>query len=97
MPRSNRPRRRKPAEDQPLDIERLRTGFRRVESKRGGEYTVQPVSAAAAAKSYLCPGCQLAIEPGVAHVVAWRMDGIMGEAAGLADRRHWHTHCWRIA
>ena len=32
----------------------------------------------------------------LAHVVAWRADGLMGEADDLAARRHWHTHCWRI-
>ena len=28
--------------------------------------------------------------------VAWRADGVLGEQADLAARRHWHTHCWRI-
>ena len=31
--------------------------------------------------------------PGTAHVVAWRTDGLFGEA--LDDRRHWHTSCWQ--
>jgi len=97
MPRSNRPRGRKSSDPEPLDLDRIRQGFRRSEHKRSGEYTVQPISAAAAQKAYICPGCQLTIDPGVAHVVAWRTDGIMGEAAGVADRRHWHTHCWRIS
>ena len=29
-------------------------------------------------------------------LVAWRTDGIMGEAEDLAARRHWHSHCWKI-
>ena len=44
-----------------------------------------------------CPGCGRMIEPGTAHLVAWRADGVLGDAADLAARRHWHTHCWRIA
>ena len=36
-------------------------------------------------------------QPGVAHLVAWRADGVLGDQADLAARRHWHTHCWRIA
>lgn len=49
-----------------------------------------------AVKAYVCPGCNLQIAPGLAHLVAWRNDGLMGEAADLAARRHWHTHCWKI-
>jgi hypothetical protein len=55
------------------------------------------VSAVQAQKEYVCPGCGRAIEPGTAHVVAWRADGVLGDAADLAARRHWHSHCWRIA
>jgi hypothetical protein len=97
MPRSNRPKGRKYEEPEPLDVDRLKTGFRRSETKRGRHYTIQPISKQGALKVYTCPGCQLSIEPGVAHLVAWREDGIMGEAADVADRRHWHNHCWRVA
>ncbi len=48
-------------------------------------------------KPYSCPGCGGAIEAGVAHLVVWRMDGVLGDAADLAARRHWHEHCWRTA
>ena len=98
MPRSNRPRGRRPGsgEDEGDDLDRLRAGWRRTETRRDGLWTVQPVSAAQAGKSYSCPGCNLAIEPGRAHLVAWRGDGLMGEAADLAARRHWHAHCWKI-
>jgi hypothetical protein len=92
MPRSNR-RREEQAE---LDLERALAGRLRVEVKRDGGWNVQPQSASAAVKSYHCPGCGLEIEPGTAHLVAWRADGIMGEADDLAARRHWHTHCWKI-
>lgn len=97
MPRSNRPRRKSgPDADEPADLSRLLAGWKRVEHKRDGGWYVQPVSAVQAVKSYVCPGCGLAIEAGVAHVVSWRADGLLGDAAALSDRRHWHGHCWRI-
>lgn len=92
MPRS---RRRRP-EEVPLDIERILAGRLRTEVKRDGAWNVQPQPAASAIKDYACPGCGGTIEPGTAHVVAWRADGILGEADDLAGRRHWHAHCWRI-
>ncbi len=99
MPRSNRPRRRRPGGEQDeaaeLDLEQVFAGRRRTERKRDGEWNVQPQRSSTAVKSYTCPGCGLGIAPGTAHLVAWRADGIMGEADDLAARRHWHTHCWR--
>jgi len=98
MPRSNRPRgRHGPRDEEPDGLERLLAGWRRTEVRRGVEWNVQPVSAVQAQKSYLCPGCGRDIPPGVAHLVAWRADGVMGDAADLAARRHWHESCWRIA
>ncbi|MFJ3381093.1 hypothetical protein ACIPJ2_11850 [Curtobacterium sp. NPDC090217] len=102
MPRSNRPRRprgdRRPDEvEESVGLDRLMSGWKRTEVRRGREYAVQPISAASAQKDYLCPGCGLIIEPGVAHVVVWRADGVLGDAADLASRRHWHNHCWRTA
>ncbi|WP_394552351.1 hypothetical protein ACDF64_16000 [Agromyces sp. MMS24-JH15] len=80
-----------------LDVERLTAGWRRSEARGGREWNVQPVSEAQALKSYSCPQCGREIPPGVAHVVVWRADGVLGEAADLAGRRHWHTSCWRTA
>lgn len=94
MPRSNRRRAESGGDD---SFERLLAGFKRTEVRRGAEWTVQPVSATQAQKTYRCPGCGRSVEPGVAHLVVWRADGILGDAAALADRRHWHTGCWRIA
>lgn len=98
MPRSNRPRgRRSPsAEEEDLDFSRMTAGWRRVESRRGVAWNVQPVSAVQAVKSYVCPSCGLEVVPGSAHLVIWRADGVLGDAADLASRRHWHTHCWKI-
>ena len=98
MPRSNRPRGRRPAgaEDDDVDLSRALVGRKHTVSKRDGLWNVQPLTAAGASKTYLCPGCGLEIAPGVAHTVTWRADGIMGEADDLAGRRHWHLHCWRI-
>jgi hypothetical protein len=94
MPRSNRRRSEEP-DDEALD--RLLSGWKRTETRRGADWTVQPVSAAQALKSYVCPGCGRAVAPGTAHVVVWRADGVLGDQADLSGRRHWHTHCWRIA
>ena len=97
MPRSNRPRGRRPGdEDDEVDLNRALYGRLSTETKRDGAWNVQPLAAASATKYYVCPGCGLEIAPGVAHTVAWRADGLMGEANDLADRRHWHLHCWRI-
>lgn len=94
MPRSHR-RRPDPRGDD--SFERLLAGWKRTEVRRGVAWTVQPVSGAQAVKSYVCPGCGNQIEVGVAHLVAWRADGVLGDAADLAARRHWHEHCWKVA
>lgn len=53
-------------------------------------YLVDRVPAFRATKAYVCPGCGSVIVERQGHVVAW--------PDGLVDlRRHWHTHCWRIA
>ena len=98
MARSNRPRGRKAGahDDDEADLSRLLSGWRRTEVRRDGLWHVQPVPAAQAVKTYLCPGCALEVMPGVAHVVTWRGDGVLGDAADLSARRHWHTHCWKI-
>ena len=97
MPRSNRPRGRgREDDDEQRDLSQMLAGFRRTESHAGREWNVQPVSSSRAVKNYLCPGCGQTIDIGLAHVVVWRGDGALGDAADLAGRRHWHTHCWRI-
>lgn len=92
MPRSNRRRVDSAANE---SFERFVSGHRRTEVRAGGEWNVQPVSQMAAQKEYTCPGCRRVIAPGTAHLVAWRADGILGDVADLAARRHWHTTCWR--
>ncbi|MGZ8804238.1 MAG: hypothetical protein ACXWZG_02910 [Microbacterium sp.] len=94
MPRSNRRRSQEPDDG---SFERLVTGWKRTEVRRGVEWTVQPVSATQATKPYICHGCGRTVEPRIAHLVVWRADGVLGDQADLAARRHWHTHCWRIA
>ncbi|QYH35774.1 hypothetical protein [Salinibacterium sp. M195] len=97
MPRSNRPRgSRRPDDSDPGDLSRALYGSRRTETKSDGIWNVQPVSPTNAAKTYTCPGCSQQISIGVAHTVAWRADGIMGEVDDIAGRRHWHQHCWKI-
>lgn len=94
MPRSHR-RRRDDRDDDSL--ERLISGWRRTETRRGREFSVQPVAGGRTEKTYTCPGCGTTIDAGVAHVVVWREDGVLGAAADLAARRHWHNHCWKTA
>ncbi|WP_413452327.1 hypothetical protein AA0Y32_11340 [Georgenia phoenicis] len=75
----------------PLDPDRL-GGVVRSETGPGGEtYTVRTVRGSE--KSYRCPGCNQLITPGTGHVVAWPTESLLG--AGLDERRHWHTACWR--
>ncbi|MFC9983383.1 hypothetical protein ACFU0W_02660 [Microbacterium keratanolyticum] len=95
MPRSHRRRPERSSSDDSLD--RLIAGWKRTEVRQGREWFVQPVSAAQAQKSYVCPGCAMSVAVGVAHLVAWRADGVLGDAADLSARRHWHTHCWRTS
>jgi len=72
-------------------------GARRTESRSSGEWVVQPIGEASSVKTYTCPGCSREILPGTAHLVAWRADGLFGPDADVAARRHWHTHCWKVA
>ncbi|WP_165002154.1 hypothetical protein [Corynebacterium qintianiae] len=68
-------------------------GTQHVEGPRwanGEMYCVRQIGASAAAKFYVCPGCNHNIPPGVSHVVAWPRDS----GRGGDDRRHWHKHCW---
>ena len=98
MPRSNRPRRSRKADSvpEPLSPAILNRG-RQTESRSGRSWTVQNVAAGTSAKEYTCPGCHLPIQPGTAHVVAWREDGVLGDEDDLRNRRHWHRQCWRVA
>ncbi|MGP0222897.1 MULTISPECIES: ATP/GTP-binding protein [unclassified Paenarthrobacter] len=106
MPRSNRPRRSpssarsgksagKWTDPVPeLDLERARAGIARRESAPDGDWMVRTMTARQAEKQYICPGCSTAIMPGIAHLVVWNDSHLFGQAAGLAERRHWHTNCW---
>ena len=77
-----------------LDLERARSGVARRESAPDGEWMVRSITASRAEKTYICPGCSTAVLPGIAHLVVWSEDHLFGAAAGLAERRHWHTNCW---
>lgn len=98
MPRSNRPRRggrRLPAsESAPLDVARALSGGARRQSLPDGEWFVRPVAGSGADKRYRCPGCDQEVPPGVAHLVVWAADDLLGEASAVRDRRHWHRPCW---
>ena len=91
MPRSRRSTKRPyGAEHVDLDLDRA-TGGRRAESAGDGEWVVQQVRGSD--REYRCPGCDQVVAPGTPHVVAWRSDGLFGEA--VDDRRHWHASCWQ--
>ena len=78
----------------PLDVEKFTRGSARSETDRHGmRWSVRTVTGSD--KTYRCPGCGGDIPPGVRHLVAWNEDHLFGSEAGLADRRHWHTQCWR--
>lgn len=79
----------------PLDLDRLRSMPRTEDGPGGRSFTVRHV--AAAAKEYRCPGCNEVIPEGTGHVVAWSNENLFGDVAALAERRHWHTGCWRAA
>lgn len=96
MAKNNRSQKRSGGYE-PLDVSKIFMGARKTETKRGREWTVQPISEANAQKYYVCPGCSGEIAPGVAHLVAWRNDGLFGEQADLDDRRHWHNACWKVS
>jgi hypothetical protein len=88
-PRRNHPRR--PSKDEEPSADRPGITEQRVQQWQDGEWMVRSIFGAAAVKTYLCPGCMKDIRPGVAHVVAWPAD----DWGDMADRRHWHTGCWR--
>jgi 4'-phosphopantetheinyl transferase EntD len=88
VPRSHRRRPDPSGSDESFD--RLLAGWKRTETRRGREWTVQPISAMQALKEYRCPGCDQVIAAGTGHVVTWPA----GEHGSVADRRHWHTACW---
>ncbi len=102
MPRSNRSHRSRRHitqahnDDHDQDLSYLTQGWRRTESRSGVEWNVQPISAARALKEYRCPSCNRGIGINEEHVVVWRADGVLGDNADLAARRHWHAHCWRV-
>ncbi len=71
----------------------LRGGARSETGRDGRRWTVRTVSGSE--KTYRCPGCGGDVAPGSQHVVAWTDDHLFGASAGLEERRHWHTQCWR--
>jgi len=91
MPR----RHRRPPEDRAPDADPAPAGLQRVEEHPDGAWIVRAVTGASSAKAYRCPGCDQEVRAGTPHVVAWPADGALGGFGDVADRRHWHTPCWR--
>lgn len=91
MPRSNRPKRSKQRRDEEeVNLDAARFGFKKTEVKRGVTYTVQstPGRHEDSNKSWVCPHCHITIRVGTSHIVAW------DEVRGVESRRHFHTGCW---
>ncbi|WP_454295595.1 hypothetical protein [Salana multivorans] len=82
------------ADHVPLDVDRLTRGWERGETSTDGrEWRVRSVTGSD--KAYRCPGCDQLIAIGTPHMVAWPADHLLGAEAGLGERRHWHTSCWK--
>ncbi|WP_207839451.1 hypothetical protein [Williamsia soli] len=60
----------------------------------GYDHYVRPISGQRAVKEYRCPGCNQVIFARTPHVVVWPADEYGGGSL-VAERRHWHTGCWR--
>ncbi len=75
-----------------LNMDSLASMPRAQEGPDGRQYRVQRLSSAA--KIYTCPACGQSILVGMAHVVAWPIDGPYGLPEGVGARRHWHSQCW---
>lgn len=72
----------------------LSASFARADDKSDGRWVVRGVTAAAAVKQYLCPGCNRSVRVGAAHVVVWPHEPGLGASSPIDERRHWHTSCW---
>lgn len=91
MPRSNRPKRSRQEVTPELNLDAVRAGIKRIEFKNGVEYNVQTTTGARADddKSWVCPHCNLTINKGTAHTVAWDAH------RDVSTRRHFHNACWK--
>lgn len=98
MARNRRPSKyQRLAQDPPRGVTRLAYGGARKEFRRGVEWFVREIPAHRAEKAYRCPECGTDVPPGQAHLVAWSAEHFFGDEAAVRDRRHYHSHCWRIA
>ena len=75
-----------------LDFSTIRAALPHSEIKRGVEFQVQQSTGANAeeGKRWKCPVCQIDIEQGLGHTVAWDLH------RGVETRRHFHNHCWKL-
>lgn len=76
------------------DITRVLDPEPTIERDRYGDWYVQYLPATNALKTYTCPECHRPIPPKTAHLVVWRENHVMGRNRAIAERRHWHRHCW---
>ncbi|MFW3387041.1 UNVERIFIED_CONTAM: ATP/GTP-binding protein [Kocuria sp. CPCC 205274] len=83
------------AAQEPWSVERVLEPAPTVERSSDGDWLVRHVRPANAVKTYTCPGCGRSIPPGIAHLVVWQQDSLLGARSAFEDRRHWHERCWR--
>jgi hypothetical protein len=92
MPRSNRPKKTRKQLEEPaeLNLDLARRGTKRIETRRGEDYAVQPTTGqnAEEGKTWICPNCHKTIAKGTPHLVAWPVE------RSVDLRRHFHTNCW---
>ncbi|HEY9409050.1 MAG TPA: hypothetical protein VIP77_05660 [Jiangellaceae bacterium] len=69
--------------------------FESVESWPDGDWVVRRITGSSSTKPYRCPGCDQLIRPATPHVVAWPVEATTFSGAGIDERRHWHTGCWK--
>jgi hypothetical protein len=83
------------AAQEPWSVERVLEPAPTVERSADGDWLVRHVRPANAVKTYTCPGCGRSIPPGIAHLVVWQQDSLLGARSAFEDRRHRHERCWR--
>ena len=85
------------AAEPPRDVTRLANGGASKQMRRGREWFVREIPAHRAEKVYRCPDCGNDIPSGQAHLVAWSAEHFFGDEAAVRERRHYHSHCWRLS
>jgi hypothetical protein len=87
------PRRNRAKGEPAAEAVDARAAHEQIEQWGGEDWHVRSIRGSTSTKTYRCPGCDQEIRPATPHVVAWPVEPLVG--AGLDQRRHWHSACWR--